>query len=373
LKRLILITIAAVVAGKLFASMMYKVAETTVNVPAVQRLLPKSFNEGVIAHSEIPDANPKEAAAPKVDYHPFVPPVSIEPSPAPDNVAQGPVLDAPKKKKKKKAATEEKKAMVLTPIQNRLQVIIPKGQDSAPIYAGGGIISGNQSQAGALSAQAAVNSPPPPPGQPAAVDVAYWTNLLVHSPSNADAHRFFALYTSKQITSQQYYSVLGFMQKSNVLLSRELAVGMASYEMQEGAFKVLADEAHTEANAQLSAKAVTKLQQYDSITQLSILQTAVASSDIYEKIQAALDVRDIVGTFNVTSGDPQKLFAAFIAPLTAMEHDSNSLVEQAGQAAMAALQSLNITTVAQQPTGAAGISGFQGMISPAQPSNSIFR
>jgi hypothetical protein len=172
-------------------------------------------------------------------------------------------------------------------------------------------------------------------------NISTWTSTLVDSPTATEMQDFVSLYTSKQVTTAQFYQVLDAMEKSSVALSRQFAVQAAGLYQTSESFQLLSDESVTETNGTIQSLAQQDLMAYGNANELSILSSALQSGDVNQELTSSSLIKTIVSgytTGQVPASVAQSL-NAMIPILTTLSQTASSAQANAA-AALQAIQTV---------------------------------
>lgn len=117
-------------------------------------------------------------------------------------------------------------------------------------------------------------------------NISSWTSLLVNTPSASLIGAFEALYKTNQISESDFYSVLDAMKASTNSEARYFSVQAAALYQNISSFKILADESQAESNGEIKNYAQSAIRAYAVAADISILNQALASGDPYEVLEA---------------------------------------------------------------------------------------
>jgi len=309
-KRLVVIIIGAVIAGKIFAGAVVRFAEKSdlTSKTLVHRLLLDRVNsDDQMNVSNIPNNLAISKVKPRSFYkHQNFPlivntkPVAVvakavgktEEKAIEDKAKEDKKKEEDERRKKRRKTLEEKtnavadKAKVAPaplyvppPVDNTLPIWTTY---QAPIP----LASPQQNPANPLVTAAL--TPKTSVGVTALSNsnMASWTSLLVSNPTASLMSAFESLYKTKHITEPEYYSVLTAMEASSNSEARNFSVQAAAIYQNIFSFKILADESVSENNSQIKAQAQSAVKAYAVAADASILQQALASGDPSEILEA---------------------------------------------------------------------------------------
>lgn len=321
MKRLVVIIIGAVIAGKIFASVVVNFAEKSdlTSKALVHRLLLDRINsDDQMKLTDIPNNLAIAKPKPRFNHQNFPIVVNTKPLVVAKNVAKAEekaIEDKAKEDKKKEEDERRKKRR--KSLEEKTNAVADKIQPApAPLYIPPPVDNTYPTYY-AYQAPVPHASPQQNPVTPAAgpalttktssgvstlsnSNINSWITLLVKDPTASLMAAFENLYKTKQITEPEYYSALNAMVGSSNTEARNFGVQAAALYQNIYSFKILADESRTDSNQQIKGLALSDIGAYASASDASILQQALASGDPNEifEAKALLGTTTTVATVN---------------------------------------------------------------------------
>jgi hypothetical protein len=319
-KRLVVIIICAVIAGKIFASVVVRFAEKSdlTSKTFVHRLLLNRGNpDDQMNVSNIPNNLAIAKTIPRSYYNHQNFPIVVNTKPAVVAKTVGKTDEKAVEEKAKadeaKAEDERRKARRKA-LEEKTNAVADKAQ-SAPAPYVPPLVDNTYPTYYAYQPPMAQSSPAPNTTSTAAPatsvtktsggsgvstlsnsNVASWISILTTNPTASLMATFENSYNSKQITETEFYSVLTAMQASSNTEARNFSVQAAGLYQNIYSFKILSDEGQGDSNQQIKALAQSELAAYAVAADASILQQALASGDPNEVLEAKTLLGGTTGT-----------------------------------------------------------------------------